>query len=144
MKFWLYLILFSFTSSSLLLAEEIQHVRFSLIHAQDDGIEERLPVQDELKRSLEKLFGYKKYRIIGQARSSLRPQAPVMFSPHDMFSMRFSKVTSQPAMFEFELLQENKPLLKGQYHPKPQVPLIIRGPFYDRGNLILVIRSEAQ
>jgi len=121
---------------------EFKEARFSLIHAQNEGIEESMPVCPELRASLEKLFGYKKYRILGEVRSSLRENKVLVFEPNPVFSLKISRVSNSPCLYEFDVLQEKRSLMKGQYHPKADVPLIIRGPFYDEGNLVLVVRSK--
>lgn len=125
-----------------LAAGEFKEARFSLIHAQNKGIEESIPISQELRSSLEKLFGYKKYRVLGEVRSSLAEKKDLVFEANPAFSLKVVRVSSSPCLYEFDLMQEKKSLVKGQYHPKPDVPLIIRGPFYDQGNLVLVVRSK--
>jgi len=111
-----------------------KEVKCSLIHAQSEGIEETVPV--------ELLFGYTKYRILGETRSDLPEGRPVSFEPHPMFFVKLSRTPDQPNCYDFELIQKDKSLVKGKYIPKKEVPLIIRGPFYDQGNLVLVIEPE--
>jgi hypothetical protein len=119
-----------------------KQVRFSLIHAQNKGIEETMPIPAKLRKSLDLLFGYSKYRVLGEARSDLSSGKEVPFQPNSLFYIKLSRVTDQPNCYSFELMQEDASLVKGKYSPKKEVPLIIRGPFYDKGNLILVIQSE--
>lgn len=121
---------------------EFEEARFSLIHAQNEGIEESIPLGPELRASLQKLFGYEKYRVLGEVRSSLKENEVLVFEPNTAFSLKISRVSDAPCLYEFDVLQEKQSLMKGQYHPKPDVPLIIRGPFYDQGNLVLVVRSK--
>lgn len=125
-----------------LLAGDFKEARFSLIHAQNEGIEESIPISRELRGSLEKLFGYKKYRVLGEVRSSLEENKVLVFEANPVFSLKVTRISTSPCLYEFDLMQEKKSLVKGQYHPKPKVPLIIRGPFYDKGNLVLVVRSK--
>ncbi len=117
-------------------------VKFSLIHAQSERIEETMPVSPKLRKSLELLFGYSKYRIMGEARSDLPEGKPVCFQPHPLFFITLSRSPDEPNCYDFELMQKDESLIKGKYIPKKEVPLIIRGPFYDQGNLVLVIESE--
>jgi hypothetical protein len=121
---------------------EFKEARFSLIHAQNEGIEESIPLDSELRESLEKLFGYEKYRVVGEVRSSLKENKVLVFEADPAFSLKITRISTAPCLYEFDLLQEKQSLLKGQYHPKAEVPLIIRGPFYDQGNLVLVVRSK--
>jgi len=123
---------------------EFKEAKFSLIHAQCEGIEETLPLPMELRQSLDTLFGYTKYRIIGEVRSPLHENKTVHFEPNSAFSLKVVRIGGTRAadcLYEFTVLQEKKSLVKGMYIPKAEVPLIIRGPFYDKGNLILVVRS---
>lgn len=122
--------------------EEFKAVKFSLIHAQSERIEETMPVCPKLRKSLETLFGYSKYRVMGEARSDLPKGKPVTFQPHPLFFITLSRAADQPNCYDFELMKKEESLLKGKYIPKKEVPLIIRGPFYDQGNLVLVIQSE--
>ena len=117
-------------------------VKFSLIHAQSERIEETMPVSPKLRKSLETLFGYQKYRVMGEARSELPGVEPVTFQPHPAFYIKLSRTPDRQNCYQFELLQNEESLVTGKYSPKKEVPLIIRGPFYDQGNLVLVIQSE--
>ncbi|NJL19457.1 MAG: hypothetical protein HC901_04195, partial [Bdellovibrionaceae bacterium] len=45
-----------------------------------------------------------------------------------MFHLRLSPINRAQKLFEAELLQAQKPILKTTFMPKPGVPLIIRGP----------------
>jgi len=121
---------------------KLTEVKFSLIHAQSERIEETMPVAPKLRKSLETLFGYEKYRIMGEARSELPEGKPVTFQPHPKFFIKLSRTPKKPNCYDFELIQNDESLVKGKYIPKKKVPLIIRGPFYDQGNLVLVIESE--
>jgi len=122
--------------------EKFREVKFSLIHAQSERIEETMPVAPKLRKSLETLFGYDKYRIMGEARSELPEGKPVVFQPHPLFFIKLSRTPDKPNCYDFELMRKDESLVKGKYIPKKEVPLIIRGPFYDQGNLVLVIESE--
>ncbi|MEM1157565.1 MAG: hypothetical protein AAF649_07230 [Verrucomicrobiota bacterium] len=131
-----------FTSAHAEEGKKLREVKFSLIHAQSERIEETMPVAPKLRKSLETLFGYDKYRILGEARSELPQGKPVTFQPHPLFFIKLSRTPEKLNCYDFELIQNDESLVKGKYVPKKEVPLIIRGPFYDQGNLVLVIESE--
>ncbi|MGF1677831.1 MAG: hypothetical protein ACFCUX_01410 [Candidatus Methylacidiphilales bacterium] len=117
-------------------------VKFSLIHAQNADIEESLPIEPELRKSLQRLFGYQKFRVLGEARSQVSEGESIRFQPNTLFYLKFQRLSTEPLVYAFDLMEEEISLLKGNYTPKPKIPLIIRGPFYAKGNLVLVIECQ--
>jgi hypothetical protein len=112
-----------------------------LIHAQNVRIEDDPSIEPELRKKLVTLFGYDRYRKIGQAVSSVHDDQPSRLSASEMFDMRMVMLKKKRNTYQFELIQQGNSVFKGKVTPKPKVPIIIRGPFYDKGNLILVIHE---
>jgi len=126
-------------------AEEAQvasQFRIHLIHAQNVRIEDDDSIPADLRKKLVTLFGYERYQTLGKAVSQVSAGQPARFSPSDMFHMRMTQLTPDKSTFQFELMQHKKMVFRGKFTPKPKIPILIRGPFYDEGNLILVIHHE--
>lgn len=113
-----------------------------LIHAQNVRIEDDPTIEADLRKKLVTLFGYDRYRKIGYAVSSVRDDQPSRLSASEMFDMRMIRVGKERECYQLELIQQGTSVFKGKVTPKPKVPIIIRGPFYDKGNLILVIHEH--
>ncbi len=112
-----------------------------LIHAQNVRIEDDPSIETDLRKQLVTLFGYDRYRKIGHTVSSAQDDQPSRLSASEMFDMRMMMLEKKHDTYQFELIQQGNSVFKGKVTPKPKVPIIIRGPFYDKGNLILVIKE---
>ncbi|MFQ3671881.1 MAG: hypothetical protein SNJ84_10540 [Verrucomicrobiia bacterium] len=110
-----------------------------LLHGQNDGIRDDLAQEESLKRSLTTLVGYRMYEEIGSAYASLDLAQPQFVVPCRAIYVKFQARGGNPPAFQFELFHSDRSLLQGEFIPRPSVPLIITGPFYDRGRLVLVM-----
>lgn len=110
-----------------------------LLHGQNEGIRDDLAAEAALKRSLATLVGYRMYEEIGAAYASLDVIGPQFVVPCRTIFVKFQARNTTPTSFYFELFQSDRSILQGEFVPRPSVPLIITGPFYDRGRLVLVM-----
>ncbi|MDD5261508.1 MAG: hypothetical protein PHD76_06620 [Methylacidiphilales bacterium] len=112
-----------------------------LFQGQNEGIPDELGHDPQLRGNLVKLFGYTHYRKLGEARGSLTSTQEIDLKPSTLFSIRLAPCTKKADRLSFALLRDDKLVLRGRYIPKPGVPLIIRGPHYQSGNLILILNT---
>ena len=112
-----------------------------LFQGQNEGIPDELGHDPALRDNLVKLFGYTHYQKLGEARASVTSTAEIDLKPSELFSIRITPDSREANRLNLELLLNDKPILRGRYFPKPDVPLIIRGPHYEKGNLILILNT---
>jgi len=112
-----------------------------LYQGQNDGFADELSHNPAFRQNLTRLFGYSNYRQLGQARTSVTSGQPINLKPSDLFSIRIKPDSAEANVFDFELLQSDRPVLSARYTPKPGIPLIIKGPLYQNGVLILVLNT---
>lgn len=117
-------------------------LRVSLIHGQNSDITDNLQECTRFRESLVKLFGYKSYELLGTSTAQIAPDTAVLISPTRIFKLRMEPDPVSPRLFHFHLFKEEEPLFRGKFVPKDNVPLIIRGPEYHRGILIIVVNKE--
>lgn len=135
------LLALAFASSPAVAAEGVQ-LRVSLVHGQNDGITDNLQECSQFRQSLIKLFGYQRYERLGTATARVTSQSAVIVEPTRAFRMRLEGDPVSANVFHFQLFQGGEAMFRGKFVPKDQVPLIIRGPQYHRGILILVVNKE--
>jgi hypothetical protein len=148
----LYLILISFLSCSLLflagsamaLAYDaapipVKEIVITLYQGQNSEITDDLANLPKLRENLVKLFGYSRYQRIGTDMAYPHSYSPVTAWPNKLFSLTVYAVNPASPRYEFELKLENQSVLKGSFIPKPGIPIIIKGPLYGDGQLILVV-----
>ncbi|NJK92321.1 MAG: hypothetical protein HC904_11075 [Blastochloris sp.] len=113
----------------------------TLYQAQNVDITDDLADQPKLKENLIKLFGYQRYQRVGTSMVYPHSQAPVTAWPNKLFSLTVQTVNPASPRYDFELKQEGVSVLKGSFIPKPGIPIIIKGPLYGSGQLILIVDS---
>jgi len=113
----------------------------TLYFAQNGAARDELGDNLKLRDNLVKLFGYQTYQKIGTAMVYPHSFSPVTAWPNKLFSLTVQAVNPASPRYDFELSQEEKPVLKGSFIPKPNTPIIIKGPLYDQGLLILVVNA---
>ncbi|MDX2226502.1 MAG: hypothetical protein SFY92_05315 [Verrucomicrobiae bacterium] len=94
-----------------------------------------------LLKKIEKTFGYKYHRIAAQARSPITKYTADFPRLGQDFSLKIEELGHQDGKYRLRinLFHKNKSLLETTVDFRKDVPLLIRGPFYDQGELILVI-----
>lgn len=117
--------------------------RVSLIHGQNDEITDNLQECAKFRQSLVRLFGYARYERLGTATGNVTIGTPAYLQPTWAFGMKVQADPSTANLYHYELFQEKQPMFKGRFVPKDDIPLIIRGPEYNRGILILVVYKQA-
>ncbi|MEO0453435.1 MAG: hypothetical protein AAFY98_04785 [Verrucomicrobiota bacterium] len=133
--------LFSAQSGWTEIPEDADNFHLHLIHAQNVRIEDDQSIDSKLRKKLVTLFGYDKYRSLGEASSPIQGDESIRLKASDLFHLRLTSLPKPAHTYQFELVQGEKMVFRGKVQPKPEVPIIIRGPFYDEGNLILVIKQ---
>lgn len=117
-------------------------IQVTLFHGQNDVITDDLNKSPKLKKKLIRLFGYSRYHEIGSAMGSLEKKDPQYLKPSKQFFLCISRCQSEKHLYGYEIYHENKAMFKGEFLPKAGIPLIIKGPNYDHGVLILVLENE--
>lgn len=113
----------------------------TLYRGQNEGINDSLE-DPRLRKNFVKLFGYTQYERIGTDMVYPHSYSPVTAWPNKLFALSINAVQSGTNHYEFNLEQDGKSILKGNFIPKPGLPLIIKGPLYDNGILILVVKTS--
>lgn len=116
-----------------------KEIVITLYQGQNTGIQDDLSIRPKLRENLIKLFGYSRYKQIGTDMVYPHSYSPVTAWPNKLFSMTVYAVNPASLRYEFELKLEEKSVLKGSFIPKTGIPIIIKGPLYDQGQLILVV-----
>lgn len=124
--------------------EKASEFHITLYHGQNEGMVDELKTDKKLKKSLVRLFGYTKYRKMGAAKSSITQTQPktLTLSPSKPFQVKISPVQNKTKQYRFEFFHEKEALFNGKFIPKPHIPMIIKGPHYDKGVLIIVINTQ--
>jgi hypothetical protein len=117
-------------------------LRVSLVHGQNADITDNLQECSQFRQSLVKLFGYQRYERLGTATALVGPGTPATLQPTRTFQVRLESDPKTTNVFHFHLLQDDEALFRGKFVPKDGVPLIIRGPQYHRGILIIVVNKD--
>lgn len=105
-----------------------------------EGVDD-LVANPRLRDNLVKLFGYKNYQRVGVSMVYPHSFSPVTAWPNKLYALTVQAVNPSSPRYEFELKQEEISILKGSFIPKPSIPIIIKGPLYDQGQLILVVET---
>jgi hypothetical protein len=116
-----------------------KEIVITLFQGQNAEIQDDLAGRPKLKENLIKLFGYSRYQQIGTDMVYPHSYSPVTAWPNKLFSLTVYAVNPASPRYEFELKLEDKSVLKGSFIPKPGIPIIIKGPLYGQGQLILVV-----
>jgi hypothetical protein len=117
----------------------VKEVVITLYQGQNSEIMDDLGGLPKLRENLVKLFGYSRYQRIGTDMAYPHSYSPVTAWPNKLFSLTVYAVNPASPRYEFELKLEDQSVLKGSFIPKPGVPIIIKGPLYGEGQLILVV-----
>lgn len=133
------LVLALFASVTLASAGTDRVILVRLFHGQNEGIRDDLAENQALKNSLIALVGYRYYEEVGASYALLNVIEPQFVAPCRSIYVKFQPHETKAALFHFELFHGEKSLVKGEFVPRPSIPLIITGPFYDKGRLVLVM-----
>lgn len=120
-------------------ASPSKEIVITLYLGQNTEIQDDPTIRPRLRENLVKLFGYSRYQRIGIDMVYPHSNSPVTARPNKLFSMTVYAVNPASPRYEFELKLEDQSVLKGSFIPKPGIPIIIKGPLYGEGQLILVV-----
>ena len=110
-----------------------------LYHAQNEGVKDDLRDDEPIKKSLIEILGYLRYHQLGSSYARLDTSEAQWLLPSSAFFLQFTVSDPATSAYRFELYQDKQPILGGEFIPKPKIPLIITGPMYDRGKLVMVM-----
>jgi hypothetical protein len=116
-----------------------KEIVIALYQGQNTDISDDLIEQPKLRENLIKLFGYTRYQRVGIDMVYPHSFSPVTAWPNKLFSLTVNAVDPDSPRYVFELKLEEKSVLKGSFIPKAGIPIIIKGPLYGAGQLILVV-----
>lgn len=106
--------------------------------------EQPAPIAPELKtqaESLETVFGYNQYRILGQKRKTVTKGTEDWLVPSRKFFLRVDTKSSLPNGYALglQLLRDDKIIVSADVKLSRERPLYIRGPFVGEGQLIILL-----
>lgn len=114
----------------------------ALVFASNEDHPKSAPAElQKFAAKLESVFGYNQFELIGQHTELMDAPSERWLIPSKDFSLRVASQTSPGKGFglKLELYQEAKQLTKFEARLGPQSPLLIRGPLYAGGQLIIVL-----
>lgn len=102
------------------------------------------PELAKLEPTLQKLFGYSRVRLIGQAKKTLRSGQEDWLATSKFFSLHVDARGEKAGAYELnlKLYQEQKLLLETDAKLSKASPLVIRGPQIGDGQLVLVLMVD--
>lgn len=121
-------------------AVSAQKIQVDLYHGQNSDVRNDVQEGRPLRRSFDKLFGYKMYEKLGSAECQIETGYDQWLLPSKAFFLRVGRVDDKRA--SLELFEGEKSIVSTQFDPKRSKPLIIRGPFYANGQLVLVVKTK--
>lgn len=103
-----------------------------------------VPAPAELKTqeaSLETVFGYNQYRILGQKRKTVTTGTEDWLVPSRKFFLRVDTKSPVPNGYTLglQLLRDDKVIVSADVKLSRERPLYIRGPFVGEGQLIILL-----
>jgi hypothetical protein len=122
--------------------EAAQSVWSGLIIAKN--VEHPAPIPPELasiERTLKKLFGYNQFQIIGQSRKRLKTGQEDWLASSKYFALHVDARGEEKSRYllNLKLYKEKELLLEWDTKLSKQSPLVIKGPFVGKGQLLLVL-----
>ncbi|MFZ5806031.1 MAG: hypothetical protein ACOY3I_02315 [Verrucomicrobiota bacterium] len=114
-------------------------VQVVLYHGLNDGVKNDVLANHPLRKSLNLLIGYRNYQKIGEAVCEPHASYDQWLLPSKVFFLRVNKI--HPKKVRLELFQEKKSIIQSEFPLPRKKPLIITGPLYGNGRLVLVIEG---
>jgi hypothetical protein len=125
-------------------ARDVLLIHASIYRGQNEDLPDSLADFPGLKKSLVRLFGYPHYERLGVADSLLPQAAEVVLRPSKCMTFSVMPLNAETGRYPYRFSVQEKEHFRGEFAPKPEVPLIIKGPQHGKGLLILVVTSSAQ
>lgn len=116
-------------------------IQASIYRGQNDELPDSLVELPALKKSLVRLFGYPHYERLGVADASLPRSEEVTLKPTKCMTFSVMPLNAETGRYPYRFFIQEKEHFRGEFAPKPEVPLIIKGPQHGGGLLILVVTS---
>lgn len=121
---------------------QAQQINVDLYHAQNEGVRDDVKTEHPLRKGFDRLIGYRFYEKLGSATSKLESSYDQWLLPSKMFFLRFHRAAPEDKEVTLELFKKKKSIFQGKFIPKKERPLIITGPQYGNGLLVLVLRCK--
>lgn len=118
---------------------EVTMVEAKLLLGQNDFIRDDIAKDHCLRKSLDRLIGYKFYEIIGNSTATVGSDQTEWLLPSKTFFFEVKKTHNTDTPLNVRLWQEHKLIVDSNFKPKPGMPLIITGPKHGDGQIILVL-----
>jgi hypothetical protein len=99
----------------------------------------------KLNQQLQAVFGYTHYHLLKQQSFPLKNEWKQWFVPRRDFFVSIEPLhhaPGEPKLIAYEIYKDGFSLVKGTYEPHEETPLFVNGPFYHRGQLILVLEAH--
>ena len=119
-----------------------QTVWSGLIIASNSPPTEPTPAEiTQIEETLRKLFGYSQFKLIGQARKTLKTGQEDWLASSKYFSLQVDSQGEKADVYvlNLKLFQEQKLLLETRAKLSKASPLVIRGPQVGDGQLVIVL-----
>jgi hypothetical protein len=113
-----------------------------------ENVEHPAPVPAELvpiEQTLKRLFGYNQFEIIGQSRKTLKTGQEDWLASSKYFALHVDARGEEASgyLLNLKLYKENEVLLELGTKLSRHSPLVIKGPFVGKGQLLLVLMIES-
>lgn len=94
-------------------------------------------------RRLQNIFGYNQLQLLSQHREIMDAQSEHWLLPGKDFCLRIdTKKGKETYRLNLQLYQEDRLLVQSEVQLAPKSPIFLRGPLYDKGQLIIVLAVE--
>jgi hypothetical protein len=138
MKILLFSLFFLFTLTFL---AEAQNFQVELYQATMKPIADDIQTTNPLRKSMNKFIGYPYYQKLGSATCSMENSNSEWLIPSKTLFLELKRPDPLKPGIYLELFQEKRSIFKGVFNPKRKHPLIITGPHYGEGRLVMVLST---
>jgi len=145
MPFKFLVLLLAFSVLGLSAGHAAEKIRAALYLADNEPLLPGAPyAPPRLHQQLVAVFGFMHYRLLKQQDFPLRNEWQQWFMPRRDFFMGIRplhRLPDEPKMIDYEIYKDGFIVVKGTYELHEGTPLLINGPDFRRGRLILVLEG---
>lgn len=117
-----------------------EYLTLELYLAENSDIRNDVPASHPLRKSFDRLIGFDRYELLGSKGCPFPLKAKQELKPHRMFLLALNPGEGEKGLpLSAELFQQKRSIFKGAITPRDDAPLIITGPQYRNGKLVLVL-----
>jgi hypothetical protein len=144
MKMVLKILFFGVASFALMSCARQRHckpskLQLDVYHAYNGKGVEDVPSGHPLRESFDRLTGYDHYKLLTSTMTNVTTDYATWLVPDSVFSVKLQSFYPSKKTVDIELFQKKKSIFKASFFPKKNIPLIITGPYYNDGRLLLVV-----